>query len=82
MCIAIVCFLDCDVINFEINLIFLIKPFLCMIKKLRQRFKHLENEKRWKKEVKQKGWKQTKSIFHNFKGLSVAKYLLDLTVRL
>ena len=46
MCIAIVCFLDCDVINFEINLIFLIKPFLCMIKKLRQRFKHLDNEKR------------------------------------
>ena len=28
ICIAIVCFPDCDVISFEINLIFLIKPFL------------------------------------------------------
>ena len=28
MCIAIVCFADCDVISFEINVIFLIKPFL------------------------------------------------------
>ena len=28
MCIAIVCFPGCDFINFEINLIFLIKPFL------------------------------------------------------
>ena len=28
MCIAIVNFPDCDVINFEINPIFLIKPFL------------------------------------------------------
>ena len=28
MCIAIVCFPDCDVISFEINVIFLIKPFL------------------------------------------------------
>ena len=28
MCIAIVCFPGCDVIIFEINFIFLIKPFL------------------------------------------------------
>ena len=28
MCIAITCFPGCDVISFEINLIFLIKPFL------------------------------------------------------
>ena len=27
MCIAIVCFLDCDVISYEINIIFLIKLF-------------------------------------------------------
>ena len=33
MCIAIVCFLGCDIINFEINLIFLIKPFLYMTKR-------------------------------------------------
>ena len=28
ICIEIVCYPDCGVINFEINLIFLIKPFL------------------------------------------------------
>ena len=32
MCIAIVCFPGCDVVNFEINLIFLIKPFFYMAK--------------------------------------------------
>ena len=37
MCIAIVCFPGCDVMNFEINLIFLIKPPFCMTKKLRQK---------------------------------------------
>ena len=47
MYIAIVCFLGCDVKIFEINLIFLIKPFLYMIKKLRQEFKYLENENRF-----------------------------------
>ena len=45
MCIAIVCSPGCDVINFEISLIFLIKPFSCMTKKSRQKFKYLENEK-------------------------------------
>ena len=44
MCFAIVCFSDFDVINFEINLIFLIKPFSYMIKTLRQKFKYLENK--------------------------------------
>ena len=44
-CIAIVCFLVCDVINFDIIVIFLIKPFFFMTKKSRQKFKHLENEK-------------------------------------
>ena len=33
MCIAIVCFPGCNVINSEINLIFLIKPFSYMTKK-------------------------------------------------
>ena len=33
MCIAIVCFPDCDEINFEINVIFLIKPFFYMTEK-------------------------------------------------
>ena len=45
MCIAIVCFPGCDIIGFEINLIFLIKPFLYMTKKSRQKFKYLEKEK-------------------------------------
>ena len=31
ICIAVVCFPGCGVIHFEINLIFLIKPFFCMI---------------------------------------------------
>ena len=34
-----------DFINFEINLIFLIKPFFCMSKKSKQKFKYFENEK-------------------------------------
>ena len=33
MCIATVCFSSCDVMNFEINLIFQIKPFFNMNKK-------------------------------------------------
>ena len=37
ICIAIVCFPDYGVINFEINLIFLIKQFLYMTKKSRQK---------------------------------------------
>ena len=45
MCVAIICFPGCDVINFEINLIFLTKPFFYMTKKSRQRFKYLENKK-------------------------------------
>ena len=34
-----------DVTDFEINLIFLFKPFSYMTKKTRQRFRYLENEK-------------------------------------
>ena len=45
MCIAIVCFPGCDVINFEVNLIFLIKPFFYMTKMSKQKFKYLENKK-------------------------------------
>ena len=39
-------FSGCDVINFEVNLIFLIKSFFCMNKMSRQKFKHIENEKK------------------------------------
>ena len=44
-CIAIISFPGCDVINFEINLICLIKPFFYKTKNSRQKFKYLENEK-------------------------------------
>ena len=46
MCIVIVCFPSCGVINFEINLIFGIKLFFYMAKKSRQKIKYLENKNR------------------------------------
>ena len=48
----------CDFINFIINLIFLIKPFFCMTKKLGQKFNYHENEKSFQSEIK--------SFFHHF----------------
>ena len=45
MCIRIVCYPGCDVINFEINLIFPIKPFFDMTEDSRQNIKYNENEK-------------------------------------
>ena len=42
MCVTIFCFPG-YAISFEINLIFLIKPFFCTTKKSRQKFKYLEN---------------------------------------
>ena len=45
MCISIVCEPGCDVMNFEVNLIFLIKPFFLHDKKSGQKLKYLENEK-------------------------------------
>ena len=68
MCIVIVCFPGCDIINFEINLIFLIKPILNMTKKSRQKLKYLENEKRY---------------YSSFlKGFQLPKIVLDVRVRL
>ena len=58
ICITIVCFPGCDVMNFEINLIFLIKSFFSMTKKSRQKFYYLENEMSF--------WGEIKSIFHHF----------------
>ena len=58
MCIAIVCFPGCDILNFEINPIFLIKPFYYLTKMLRQKFKYLENKKSF--------WGEIKSNFHHF----------------
>ena len=68
MCIAIVYFPGCDVINFEISLIFLFKPLFYMTKISRQKFTYLENEKSFRGEIK--------SIFVIFKGLSVVKNCL------
>ena len=69
MCIAIVCFPGCGIINFEISLIFLIKPFFYLTKKSRQKFKYLDNKKSFRDEIK--------SIFHHFlKDFSVAKNCL------
>ena len=42
MCIAMVCLPGYDIMNYKINLIFLIKLFFHMTKKSRQKFKYLE----------------------------------------
>ena len=57
MYIAIACYPGCDVIKFEINPVFLIKPFFYMTKKSKQTFKYLEDEKSFYSEIK--------SIFHH-----------------
>ena len=45
MCIAIVCYPGCDVMNFEANFIFLIKLFFDNDQKVMTKNKYLENEK-------------------------------------
>ena len=42
---CLICFPDCDVINFAVSLIFLIKAFFYMTKMSRQKLKYLENKK-------------------------------------
>ena len=52
MCIAIVCFPGCNVISFEINLIFLIQLFFYITKNSKQKGKYLEKKKellKWNK---------------------------------
>ena len=66
ICIALVCEPSCDVTNFEINLIFLIKPFFYITKKSRRKLKYLDKAKRFQK-------KKKKKFFIIFKGVSVAK---------
>ena len=68
MCTGIVCLPSCDIINFEINFISLIKLIFFMNKKSRQKFKYLKNKDSFKGKIK--------SIFHHFKGLSVVKNCL------
>ena len=58
MCIAFACEPGCDVMNFEVNLIFLIKPFFVHDQKVMTKLKYLENEKTFQDEIK--------SIFHHF----------------
>ena len=64
MCIAIVCFPGCDVINFEIKLILLIKPFY-MTKESSKKLKHLRTKRAFNGEKI--------AFFIIFKMLSVAK---------
>ena len=67
MCILIFCEAGCDAIKFEFNIIFLIRPFFCMIKKPKQKSEHLE--------IKKSFWGEIKNIFH-FKGLPAVKNCL------
>ena len=73
--IAIVCWPGRDVINLEINLIFLIMPFFYMTKRSRQKFKYLRTKIAFKMK-----WK---TFFIIFKGLSgPSKIVSDLRVHL
>ena len=65
---AFIIFHNFSFIIFEINLIFLIKPFLYMTKLLRKKFEYLENKKSFAGEMK--------SILHHFKGFLIAKNCL------
>ena len=67
-------FPGCDVINFEINLVFLIKPFFLRNQRSRQKFKYLEKEKIF-------FWnKKHFSLF--LRGFQSPKIVLDLRVKL
>ena len=68
MCNAGVCLPSCDAINFEINVMFLIKPFLYMTNMLRSKLKYLEKEKSFCGE--------TKTFFIIFKALAFLKNCL------
>ena len=52
MCMIIVSLSGFVVINFEINIIFLIKPFSCMTKRSRQKFQCLQNKNNFQSEIK------------------------------
>ena len=69
--IAIVCFPDCGV-TFEINAVFVVKPFFDMIRNSRQKFKYLEKERRAYKRAQRASKVKQKAFFIIFKRLSVA----------
>ena len=70
MCIAILCFVGCDAINFEINLIFLIRLCFYMMKSSRQKFNILRMKRAFKLKLK--------AFFIIFRGLSMAKFFVRL----
>ena len=72
MCIVIICLTGFDVTIFENDLCFRIKLFFYTIKKSRQKFKNLENKKRFEGE--------TKKNFIIFKAFQLPKILLELRV--
>ena len=61
--------------NFEINLIFLIKPFINITEHSRQKFKCLVNQKSFQGEKK-------KDFSSFLKGFQLSKLVSDLRVRL
>ena len=64
MCIAIVRFLTCDVIYFELNHIFLILSFSYMTKKSRQTFKQASWERKKQSSSFLKGFQLLKTVWN------------------
>ena len=75
MCIAIVCYPGCDVMDFEINLIFLIELFFLHDQKVMTKNLNIMRKKRAFK-VKQKSF----SLF--LKDFQLSKIVSDLRVQL
>ena len=66
MCIPVVFYRGCGVINFVINLIFLIKLFFYLIEKSRKTFKYFEYEKGFRKEKRTWNKKYFSSFLNGF----------------
>ena len=75
MFVAIVSFPGFDIINFEINVVLLVKSFSNLRKKSRQKSKYHENEKSFEGEEKN-------FFSFNLKGFSCQKFASDLIVLL
>ena len=74
MCTVIVCYPVCNVINFEINLSFLIEPFSYMTKNSEKKLKYLKNEKG---EIKSGNKKHFSSFLKDFQ---LSEIVSDLRV--
>ena len=74
MCIAFVFFSVCDVIHFKINFVFYSCKFVYLTNMSRQKFRYLENEERFKIEIK--------AFFILLKDLILPNIVSDLRVRL